>query len=61
MLAILRGPFPVTVRGAAAASSLLGDGTGPLHNRHCGRGLDEAVREAARQMTGSLILAGDWN
>ena len=61
MLAVLRGPFPVTVRGAAAASSLLGDGTGPLHNRHCDRGLDEAVREAARQMTGSLILAGDWN
>ena len=58
MLAVLRGPFPVTVRGAAAASSLLSDGTGPLHNHRSRRGLDAAVREATRQMTGSLTLAG---
>ena len=56
MLAVLRGPFPVTVRGAAAASSLLGDGTGPLHNRRSRRGLDAAVREATRLMMGSLTL-----
>ncbi len=52
MLAVLGGPRPITVRGAAAASLLLSDGTGPLHNRRCFPGLDAAVREAARQMTG---------
>ena len=61
MLAVLRGPFPVTVRGAAAASSLLSDGTGPLHNRRSRRGLDAAVREAARLMTAPSPWPGDLN
>lgn len=51
MLSVLTGPFPITVRGAALASSLLSDGTGPLHNQHCPLGLGAAVREATRQMT----------
>jgi hypothetical protein len=50
MLAVLAGPLPVAARGAAMASSLLSDGTGPLHNRHSPRGLGTAVREATRQM-----------
>ncbi len=52
MLAVLTGPLPVTARGAAMASSLLRDGTGPLHNRHSPVSLNDAVREATRQMTG---------
>ncbi len=50
MLTLLAGPLPVTARGAAMASSLLTDGTGPLHNRHAPLGLAAAVREATRQM-----------
>lgn len=50
MLAVLAGPLPVTARGAAMASSLLSDGTGPLHNRRSPRGLGPAVREATSQM-----------
>ena len=52
MLAVLGGPRPLAVRGAAAASFLLSDGTGPLHNCHRSPGLEAAVREATRQMTG---------
>ncbi len=61
MLAVLRGPVPVTVRGAALASSLLSDGTGPLHNLRSRRGLDAAVREATRLMTAPSPWPGDWN
>ena len=50
MLAALRGPLPVSARGAAMASSLLSDGTGPVHDRHSPLDLDAAVREATRQM-----------
>jgi hypothetical protein len=50
MLTILAGPLPITARGAAMASSLLSDGTGPLHNRRSSLGLGAAVREATRQM-----------
>jgi hypothetical protein len=51
MIGVLTGPLPVAARGAAAASYLLSDGTGPLYDRHSPVGLDEAVREATRQMT----------
>ena len=51
MISVLTGPLPVAARGAAAASYLLSDGTGPLYDRHSPVGLDEAVREATRQMT----------
>ena len=50
MLAVLAGPLPVSARGAAMASVLLTDGTGPLYNRHCRRDLGAAVRDAARQL-----------
>jgi len=51
MLAVLAGPLPITARGAAVASALLSDGTGPLHNRHSGLDLGTAIREATRLMT----------
>lgn len=50
MLTVLAGPLPITARGAAMASSLLSDGTGPLHNRHSPLDLGAEVREATRQM-----------
>jgi len=52
MIGVLTGPLPVTARGAAAASYLLSDGTGPLYDRHSPVGPGGAVREATRQMTG---------
>ncbi|MDX6337262.1 MAG: hypothetical protein QOG05_4602 [Streptosporangiaceae bacterium] len=51
MIDVLAGPRPITPRGAAMASSLLSDGTGPVHNRHSPRDLGAAVRDATRQMT----------
>jgi hypothetical protein len=50
MLAVLTGAQPITARGAAMASVLLRDGTGPLHNRRSPLDLGAAVREATRQM-----------
>ena len=54
MIGVLTGPLPVAARGAAMASYLLSDGTGPLYDRHSPVGLGEAVREATRQMTDPL-------
>jgi hypothetical protein len=51
MLTVLTGVLPITARGAAMASVLLSDGTGPLHNRHSPLDLGAEVREATRQMT----------
>ena len=51
MITVLTGALPVAARGAAMASYLLSDGTGPLYDRHSPLGLAEAVREATRQMT----------
>jgi hypothetical protein len=51
MIGVLTGPLPVTARGAAMASYLLSDGTGPLYDRHSPVSLGAAVRDAARQMT----------
>lgn len=48
MLTVLPGPLPI--RSAAMASSLLSDGTGPLHNRHSPHDLGAAMREATRFM-----------
>ena len=50
MLAVLACPLPISARGAAMASVLLGDGTGPLHNAHSAQGLAAAVRDATREM-----------
>jgi hypothetical protein len=50
MTAVLTGDLPIATRGAAMASWLLSDGTGPLRNHHSAPGLSAAVREAARQL-----------
>jgi hypothetical protein len=50
MLAVLTGAPPIAARGAAMASVLLSDGTGPLHSRRSPLDLGAAVREATRQM-----------
>ena len=54
MLAVLACPLPISARGAAMASVLLGDGTGPLHNHHSTRDLAAAVRDATREMKASF-------
>jgi|CZKW01.1.fsa_nt_gi hypothetical protein len=50
MLTVLTGAHPIAARGAAMASGLLSDGTGPLHSRRSPLDLGAAVREATRQM-----------
>lgn len=57
MLTVLEGSLPITARGASMASSLLSDGTGPLHNRRSPDDLGAAVREATRQMRDPLANA----
>lgn len=54
MLAVLACPLPISARGAAIASVLLGDGTGPLHNAHSDRDLAAVVRDATREMKTSF-------
>jgi hypothetical protein len=54
MLAVLACPLPISARGAAMASVLLGDGTGPLYNRHSTRDLAAAARDATREMKASF-------
>ena len=50
MIAVLVGAHPIAARGAALASWLLSDGTGPLHNHRCPLDLSDVVREATRQL-----------
>jgi hypothetical protein len=50
LVAALTGALPIAARGAAMASVLLSDGTGPLHNYRSPLDLGAAVREATRQM-----------
>jgi hypothetical protein len=50
MLGVLTGAHPVAARGAALASVLLSDGTGPLHSRRSPLDLGAAVREATSQL-----------
>lgn len=50
MIDVLAGGLPIAARGAALASWLLSDGTGPLHNQRSPLKLSAAVREATRQM-----------
>jgi hypothetical protein len=54
MLAVLACPLPISARGAAMASVLLGDGTGPLHHRHSTTELGAVVRAATMQMRTSF-------
>jgi hypothetical protein len=50
MISVLTSGLPIDARGAAMASSLLTDGTGPLYNRRSPIGLDAAVRAATQHM-----------
>ena len=59
MLAVLMGAPPIAARGAAMASVLLADGTGPLHSRRSPLDLGAAVREATRQMNPSAGAPSD--
>jgi hypothetical protein len=57
MLALLTGVQPIAARGAAMASVLLSDGTGPLHNRRSPLDLAAEVRQATSQMDPDASLA----
>jgi hypothetical protein len=46
MISVLTGGRPIDARGAAMASSLLSDGTGPLYNHRSPDELTDVVREA---------------
>lgn len=50
MISVLTSGRPIDSRGAALASSLLSDGTGPLYNRRSVVDLGSEVRRATRQM-----------
>jgi hypothetical protein len=50
MISVLTSGRPIDTRGAAMASSLLRDGTGPLYNRRSPVGLGVVVRAATQQM-----------
>jgi hypothetical protein len=56
MIACLRASLPVPVTGIAAASLLLTDGAGPLHNPRAHLGLLDAVRRAITQLDPCLPL-----
>jgi hypothetical protein len=59
MLAVLTGALPVTARGAAMASVLLSDGTGPLHNHRSPLDLGAEMRQATSQMDPSAGAPAD--
>jgi hypothetical protein len=50
MISVLASGLPIDARGAAMASWLLSDGTGPLYNHRSPVGLGTVVREATRLM-----------
>lgn len=50
MISVLSSGQPIDARGAAMASALLSDGTGPLYNRRSCVALGSVVRAATRQM-----------
>lgn len=52
MISVLTGGLPITARGAAMASWLLIDGTGPLHNHRSPLDLSAEARAATWQLTG---------
>lgn len=56
MVTRLRAPLPVAARGVAAASTLLGDGAGPLYNQGSRRDLAADVRRAIRQLDPAASL-----
>jgi hypothetical protein len=56
MIVALRVSAPVPARGVAVASTLLGDGAGPLYNPLSGLDLRGAVRDAIRHLNPSAKL-----
>jgi hypothetical protein len=50
LVAALRGPLPVRVRGVAIASLLMTDGTGPVYRAPRGTDLATAVQSALRHL-----------
>jgi hypothetical protein len=56
MVSRLRAPVPVAARGVATASTLLGDGAGPLYNRGSRRDLAADVRRATGQLDPAVSL-----
>jgi hypothetical protein len=50
MLALLGRPLPISARGAAAASMLLSDGTGPLYRHHCPSDLGRSLTEVMARL-----------
>jgi hypothetical protein len=56
MIAVLAGGLPIAARGAAMASWLLIDGTGPLHNHRSPVDLFAVVREATEQMDAFAVV-----
>jgi hypothetical protein len=56
MIACLRASLPVAATGIAAASLLLTDGAGPLHNPGAKPGLIDALRLAITQLDPSVPL-----
>jgi hypothetical protein len=59
MLTVLTGAHPIAARGAAMASVLLSDGTGPLHSRRSPLDLGAVVREATKQMNPLAAATSD--
>jgi hypothetical protein len=57
MLNALLAPLPAQARGAAMASWLLSDGTGPLYDRRRSADLGIALRESIAQLDPSVCLA----
>jgi hypothetical protein len=58
MLGALSNPLPVPACGAALASRLLSDGTGPLYNRNCSVPLSAALRAVTAQLDPGRAYTG---
>jgi hypothetical protein len=56
MLALLARPLPISARGAAAASMLLSDGTGPLYRHHGPSDLKGSLTEVMARLDPSSSL-----
>jgi len=57
MISVLTGGLPIAARGAAMASWLLIDATGPVHNHRSPVDLFAVVREATEQMDAFAVTA----
>jgi hypothetical protein len=59
LIAILASGMPIAARGAATASWLLTDGTGPLYNGHSPVGLADTIRAAIRHLDPAGLASAD--